>query len=491
MTAGRFGSTASRPWPPAAADDLLPEIAMLDASESRDAAALQPAEALLELPSPDAAAGGSPTAPPAQREPRYTRWLWLPLLLGAALLAPFWLERMEGAVEKLQYANTRGRQRALSEDARVRLTALDDTSSTFRLVAQSVEPSVVHIETYRLARVARAATIAGDDAPESSDRTAPAETQDDPDPHADLGPLDLDALLSPRFERATSQGSGVIVDPAGLVLTNYHVIEDAAEIEIRLSDGRRVPHALVVGVDPLTDLAVLEIEAEGLVGAAWGASTDLEVGDWVLAVGNPFGLDRSVTAGIVSAKRRRHVVHDMAYQDFVQTDASVNPGSSGGPLVNLRGEVVGINTAIVGENYQGISFAIPSEIAREVCARLQSEGRFVRGWLGVALSDAADSFEIAEGTAAGAAGGTPPVGAAIDAGRRGARVERVLPDSPAEAVGLAVGDVIVAFGGQSIDDSTDLSLAVARTPVGSTAELTYRRGEAEQKLSVTVGERPE
>ena len=170
------------------------------------------------------------------------------------------------------------------------------------------------------------------------------------------------------------------------MLTNNHVIEDASAIHLKLSDGRTVRNCEVVGVDQLTDLAVLKIDLEGLAAAPWGDSDALEVGDWVLAVGNPFGLDRSVTAGIVSAKERRNVVSSLPYQDFLQTDAAVNPGNSGGPLVNLQGEVVGINTAIVGDAFQGISFAIPSSIAREVYDRLKTTGKASHGWLGVGLN---------------------------------------------------------------------------------------------------------
>ena len=192
-------------------------------------------------------------------------------------------------------------------------------------------------------------------------------------------------LVSSRWQyrwETGGQGSGVIIDPAGYILTNYHVVRGANEIRISLSDGRKVD-ANLVGRDAATDLAVLKVAADGLLAAEWGDSNDLEVGALVWAVGSPFGLQRSITFGILSAKNRAGVAGTV-YQDFLQTDAAVNPGNSGGPLVDARGRVVGINTAIVGEAYQGISFAIPSSVARGVYERLKTTGRVERaGWVSV------------------------------------------------------------------------------------------------------------
>jgi serine protease Do len=374
--------------------------------------------------------------------------------LAAVLLFPFYLERMEGVVERLQYANTRGRQRALAEDSHERLATLADASETFRLVAASVEPSVVHIDTLRALEAVELASH--DDDPAAGKRPGvPA------DPHADL--------------HNAGQGSGVVVDETGYILTNYHVVQEAVAVHVRLSDGRTVRDVEVVGLDPATDLALLHIEESGLTPARWGESQVLEVGDWVLAVGNPFGLDRSVTAGIVSAKRRRQIVDNMTYQDFLQTDASVNPGSSGGPLVNLRGEVVGINTAIVGPGYQGISFAIPSDIARDVYQRLKTDGSVIRGWLGIAMARAEDDVS--------ASGARTP--------RSGALVQNVFPDTPAERAGLQPEDVIVQWNSQPVADHTDLGLLVARTRIDTVAKVVLRRGEQELTLDVTVGRRPD
>ncbi len=186
--------------------------------------------------------------------------------------------------------------------------------------------------------------------------------------------------------REQDQGSGVIVDAEGYIITNYHVVDRASEVNVELSDGSK-HQAQVVGTDPATDLAVLKIGAANLTAAPWGKSSDLEVGDPVLAIGNPFGLARTVTAGILSATGRHAVVENVNYQDFLQTDAAVNPGNSGGPLVNMKGQIVGINTAIVGPTYQGISFAIPSDMVQQVYDQLIKSGKVARGWLGVSMKE--------------------------------------------------------------------------------------------------------
>jgi serine protease Do len=361
--------------------------------------------------------------------------MWL--LVALVLLAVVRLH-LGALVEEVQYALTRGRERASAELARAQLASLDESSAAFRLVAQSVGPSVVHIDTLRV----RETTSDGE----------------------------FDWPLPRRLE-STGQGSGVIVDAAGYILTNYHVIKSATKVDVRLSDGRTLREARVVGTDPLTDLAVLKIEADGLVAAPWGDSQRLEVGDWVLAVGNPFGLDRSVTAGIVSAKRRRNVVHNMPYQDFLQTDAAVNPGNSGGPLVNLRGEVVGITTAIVGESYQGVGFAIPSDIARTVYERLKSSGYVARGWLGISMQEV-----------------TPELSTQLQIPREGVRIERVV-GGPARRAGLKTGDVILEWNGKKVADPTDLSLLIAATEVNSAAKVTIFRQGQRHTLDVTVGRR--
>lgn len=362
---------------------------------------------------------------------------WIAGVIVLVLAMKFLVEPM---VESIVYAWTRGRERGKADVAQTQLASLSDTSAAFRLVAHSVGPSVVHIKTVRSARSSQ----------ENSDEWA---------------------YLQPDRSRRSGEGSGLIVDAAGYVLTNNHVIEDASAIHLKLSDGRTVRNCEVVGVDQLTDLAVLKINLEGLAAASWGDSDALEVGDWVLAVGNPFGLDRSVTAGIVSAKERRNVVSSLPYQDFLQTDAAVNPGNSGGPLVNLRGEVVGINTAIVGDAFQGISFAIPSAIAREVYHRLKTTGKASHGWLGVGLNPLNE--DVAE-----------------QLGTEGVLITNVFGGSPADNAGLRQGDIVLSWNGQTVLAPADLSIRVARTAVGAKAKIVVLRDGEEQEFSVVVGERP-
>jgi serine protease Do len=393
---------------------------------------------------PDTAPVAQPCpAPPVERARDRTRHrgilsglLWMALFASVAIGLRYGLGSI---VEEVRYAWTRGQQRAEVDSAREQLAATPVSASPFRLVAQSVGPSVVHINTLR---------------PRGTRET----------PFAGHPPLQ-------RRMETTGQGSGVVIDAEGYILTNYHVIEGATTVKVRLSDGRSIPDAQVVGVDPPTDLAVLKIEAEGLIAAPWGDSDKLEVGDWVLAVGNPFGLDRSVTAGIVSAKKRRNVVHNMPYQDFLQTDAAVNPGNSGGPLVNLKGEVVGVTTAIVGESYQGVGFAIPSSIARDVYQRLRTAGRYDRGWLGVEMQEI-----------------TPEIAQRLSVPQQGVLVASVV-GLPAREAGMAVGDVIVAWNGQKVADPEELKLRVAQTSAESEAKVDILRDGKPETLTVLVGQR--
>jgi serine protease Do len=261
------------------------------------------------------------------------------------------------------------------------------------------------------------------------------------------------------------------------VLTNDHVVDGAESIQVKLSDGRTIDreHVHVVGQDPWADLALLKLDTDGLVQAEWGNSEQLEVGDWVLAVGNPYGLDRTVTSGIVSAKERRGF-SDTAnvYRNFLQTDAAVNPGNSGGPLVNIRGELVGITTAIVGRSFQGISFSIPSQVAKDVYQQLRTKGTVERGWLGVVFDelspDLAKRLEVP--------------------GPSGVLVKDVLPGQPAAAAGLQPGDVIVEWNGKEVADRDELQQMVAGTPIGSKVAAVVVRDGQRTTLEVTVGRRP-
>jgi Do/DeqQ family serine protease len=277
----------------------------------------------------------------------------------------------------------------------------------------------------------------------------------------------------PPREESRGAGSGVIVDARGLILTNNHVVENAAEIEVRLSDDRRF-RATLVGRDPKTDLAVLRITAppEGLPVAELGDSDQLRVGQWAIAIGNPFGLDRTVTAGIISATGRTRV-GVATYEAFIQTDASINPGNSGGPLLNLAGKVVGINTAIVATG-QGIGFSIPINMAREIMTQLVVKGRVTRGWLGIVIQD------LTEELAAG-------FGVAAD---RGVLVAEVMEASPAATAGLRAGDVIVEFAGRPIKDVTELQRRVAAVEPGQPIPLTVIRDRQPVTLHVRIGEQP-
>jgi serine protease Do len=269
-----------------------------------------------------------------------------------------------------------------------------------------------------------------------------------------------------------SAGSGVIVDPNGYILTNNHVIENAAEITVRLSDARKFT-AKLVGRDPKTDLAVLKVEAPTpLPTADLGDSDALRIGQWAIAIGNPFGLDRTVTVGIISATARTRV-GVATYENFIQTDASINPGNSGGPLLNIDGRVIGVNTAIVAAG-QGIGFAIPINMAKEIMRQLIARGRVVRGWLGIMIQDVTE--ELASGFGVHE--------------REGVLVANVMPSGPAEAAGMKIGDVIVDFGGAPIKESPDLQRRVAAITPGQQIEIKVVREGKPLPLRVTVGEMP-
>ncbi|HTN71320.1 MAG TPA: DegQ family serine endoprotease [Methylomirabilota bacterium] len=272
--------------------------------------------------------------------------------------------------------------------------------------------------------------------------------------------------------RQQSLGSGFIIDPDGLILTNSHVVDNAQKIVVKLSDEREF-EAKVVGKDPKTDIALLSIHAkETLPVAPLGDSDRLQVGEWVLAIGNPFGLESTVTAGIVSGKGRH--IGAGPYDNFIQTDASINPGNSGGPLINLRGEVVGINTAIfsrTGANV-GIGFATPINLAKEILPELKSKGKVTRGWLGVSIQ-----------------GVTPALAESLGLDKpRGALVADVSKDGPADRAGIKVGDVIVAFDGKEISEASDLPILVARSAPEKQVGVTVLRDKKEIPLTVTVRE---
>jgi serine protease Do len=277
----------------------------------------------------------------------------------------------------------------------------------------------------------------------------------------------------PPREESRAAGSGVIVDSRGYILTNNHVIENAETVTVRLSDQRKFT-AKVIGRDPKTDLAVVKVEAPAgsLPVAELGDSDKLKIGQWAIAIGNPFGLDRTVTVGIVSATGRQRV-GVATYENFIQTDASINPGNSGGPLLNLDGKVIGINTAIVAAG-QGIGFSIPINMAREIMRQLIETGKVVRGWLGIAIQELTD--ELAAGF------GVQP--------RSGVLVADVVKGSPAEAAGVKAGDVIVEFGGHAVKEVPDLQRRVAATAPGRPSPLVVVRDRRRERLTVKIGEMP-
>ncbi len=273
----------------------------------------------------------------------------------------------------------------------------------------------------------------------------------------------------PKEQKRRSLGSGFIISPEGYILTNNHVVEKADEVTVTLLDKEEFK-AKVVGTDPKTDIALIKIDAKKkLTYVELGDSDKLDVGEWVLAIGNPFGLGHTVTAGIVSAKGR--IIGSGPYDDFIQTDASINPGNSGGPLFNLKGEVVGINTAIV-QGGQGIGFATPIRLAKSVLGQLKEKGKVTRGWLGVYIQrltpEAAENLGIS--------------------GRQGALVSDVTSGAPAEKAGIRSGDVIVAFNGKEIRDEHDLPQAVASMTPGKTVDVRLLRDGKEMAIAVTIAE---
>ena len=276
---------------------------------------------------------------------------------------------------------------------------------------------------------------------------------------------------SDRMPSSTGSGSGVIVDPQGHILTNNHVVGDAAEVEVRFSDKTRL-FAQVIGKDPDTDLAVLKVTTDRpLPAARFGDSTGVKVGQWVLAVGNPFGLDRTVTLGVVSGIGRENI-NLSRYENFIQTDASINPGNSGGPLFNLRGDIIGINTAII--NFaQGIGFAIPSNMAKQVMQQLIEKGKVVRAWLGVGLQpmtqDLAKKFGVDE--------------------NEGVLVNEVFERDPAALAGIKPGDVITKVDGALVDTPNRLSRLVATLDPGATANVEVVRDGKRMVLKVALSER--
>jgi serine protease Do len=277
-----------------------------------------------------------------------------------------------------------------------------------------------------------------------------------------------------KFKRETKGlGTGMIIDAKGHILTNHHVAGGATKIEVLLSDGERYP-AKLIGTDPKTDLAVIRISAKGtLPYVTFGDSDKVEVGEWVVAIGHPRGLDQTVTQGIISAKHRAGISDPGSYQDFLQTDAAINPGNSGGPLLNLQGKVIGVNAAIVSESggSEGIGFTIPSNMALYVSRALIANGKVERGWVGVSLQEL-----------------TPALARSLRAETsKGALIAEATKGGPAEKAGLRKNDVVIAYGGKEIRDSGALRNAVAATPVGQEVKVAVLRNGKREEVSLKVG----
>ncbi|TAL12515.1 MAG: DegQ family serine endoprotease [Nitrospirae bacterium] len=335
--------------------------------------------------------------------------------------------------------------------------AVQGAAPGFTEVARAVTPAVVNI-TSRAAR-------------------GHGRGQHDPEEFfgSPFGPFGPQGPMPPREPRGGGMGSGVIVSPDGHIITNNHVVEGANELTVTLPDKREFK-GRIIGTDPKTDLAVVKVDASGLPFVRWGDASKLQVGEYVLAIGNPFGLNSTVTLGIVSALGRGRMGITQ-YEDFIQTDAAINPGNSGGALVNTAGELVGINTAIISQTggSAGVGFAVPATMARPILESLVSTGKVVRGYLGVAIQDLtpdlAKSFGLKQA--------------------KGALVSSIAEDSPAERAGLKQGDVITAYQGKPIEEPAALQREVTRTPVGTKAVLKVIREGRDMDLTVTVGEQSE
>jgi serine protease Do len=285
----------------------------------------------------------------------------------------------------------------------------------------------------------------------------------------------LPQLRSPRRYVQRAQGSGFIISKDGYILTNNHVVGDVDKMTVELQDGRKFSNAKVVGTDPDSEVALIKIEGDDFPMLPMGNSDKMEIGDWVIAVGNPFGLTETVTVGVISAVGRSNV-HIAAYEDFIQTDAAINPGNSGGPLINLDGQAIGINTAIMSESggYMGIGFAIPINMARTIEEQLKKNGKVIRGYLGLYGQDV-----------------TPDMAELLKLEQpQGVLVAQVEKGSPADAAGLKAGDVILEMNGQEIKSYDDFRNAIAMMKPGTEVQLTVSTEGKRREATVTLGERP-
>ncbi len=329
----------------------------------------------------------------------------------------------------------------------------DNLSTAFERVARIVEPSVVNISTEQIVRNTGMPEDFGGLFGENS-------------------PFGF-FFNQPKNLKQRSLGSGFVVDPRGYILTNDHVVKDATKIRVKLQDGREIP-GTVVGTDPQTDLAVIKVNESNLSAVKLASADQVKVGEWVLAFGSPFGLEQTMTAGIISAKGR--YIGSGNYDNFLQTDAAINPGNSGGPLVNLNGEVVGINTMILSQSggFQGVGLAIPSTMADNVYQQLVESGKVTRGWLGVGIQEMTPELAKSFGMKT----------------TDGVLISQVEPNSPAAKAGLRPEDIILDYNGKETKNPRDLSLAVAESKIGIPAKLKVFRDGGTRMMEVSVGEKP-
>jgi serine protease Do len=339
---------------------------------------------------------------------------------------------------------------------KAQVASLEAENQAFTAIAKAVLPAIVNISTTKVVKV-------------NPDEINPF--FNDPFFRQFFGPQ-FQGI--PREQREHALGSGVIISPNGYIVTNNHVIEKASEIQVQLGD-RKEYKAKLVGTDPRTDVAVIKIDATGLPVVPWGDSEKLKVGEIVMAFGNPFGLNQTVTRGIVSAVGRSDVGIE-SYEDFIQTDAAINPGNSGGALVDIYGDLIGINTAIVSPSggFNGVGFAIPSNMVRKVAESLIKTGKVERGWLGVTIQDVTPALSRQFGLSE----------------VRGALVADVSANSPAARAGIKRGDVILGLNGAPIENRSQLASEIGLTPIGSKVTLKVRRGKKDINLTVTIAEMP-
>ena len=373
------------------------------------------------------------------------------LMVLALLLAARWL--VPSLVESVRYSWYRGQLRAEYEVSGQQLqsVSLDSLADVSQMVSRRVSPSLVHINLLR-------------------DRESLSH---------------FDSLFGGEHPgmRLEGQGSGFLVSTDGYIVTNQHVVEGQGAIEATLGDGRKLP-ARIVGVDPLTDLAVLKVDADGLLAVDWGDSDRVAVGAPVWAAGSLFGLQQTVTFGIISGKHRvdfratrydKKVPGGTAYGDMMQSDVALNPGNSGGPLLNSMGEVVGVNAAILGETYHGVSFSIPSNVARRVAQELIAAGEVARGWLGVAMEDLSDAQRFdAQGK--------------LQPGVRVSGFPADLP-SPAREAGIQIADIIVEFQQRPVMSQVELMKMIGEATVGSKVPIAVLRDDQRVELTVEIGKR--